>query len=90
MAYNIITNNVTANPVEYLLKYSGKWSIIFLMLSLSITPLRRLLKFNVLAKFRRMIGLFAFFYLSCHFLVWLGVDQSFDLSDISNEIKKRP
>lgn len=90
LVYEIIKNDLSANPIEYILKFSGKWSINFLMFSLAITPLRRIFKLNWLIKFRRMIGLFAFFYVFSHFLIWLGLDQGFELSDVVNEIKKRP
>lgn len=90
LVYEIIKNDLSANPIEYILKFSGKWSINFLMFSLAITPLRRIFKLNWLIKFRRMIGLFAFFYVLSHFLIWLGLDQGFELSDVVNEIKKRP
>lgn len=79
-----------ANPVETLSHRTGDWSLRFLLLALAVTPLRRLTGWNVLLRFRRMLGLFAFFYVCLHFTVYLIFDQSFDLASILEDVVKRP
>lgn len=78
------------NPVETLSHRTGDWSLRFLLLTLAVTPLRRLTGWNGAQRFRRMLGLFAFFYATLHFLVYLVFDQFFDLSAILADIGKRP
>jgi sulfoxide reductase heme-binding subunit YedZ len=78
------------NPVENITHTTGNWTIHFLLLTLAITPLRRLLHFPALIRFRRMLGLFAFFYGCLHLTTYLWLDQSFDLAGIWKDIYKRP
>jgi sulfoxide reductase heme-binding subunit YedZ len=79
-----------ANPVETLSHRTGDWSLRFLLLTLAVTPLRRLSGWNWLQKYRRMLGLFAFFYVCLHFSVYLIFDQFFDLAGIAEDVVKRP
>ena len=79
-----------ANPVETLSHRTGDWSLRFLLLTLAVTPLRRLTGWNGLQRFRRLLGLFAFFYVSLHFGVYLVFDQFFDWRAIVADIAKRP
>jgi sulfoxide reductase heme-binding subunit YedZ len=79
-----------ANPVETLSHRTGDWSLRFLLLTLAVTPLRRLTGWNGLQRFRRMLGLFAFFHVCLHFGVYLIFDQFFDLSAIIADVAKRP
>ena len=79
-----------ANPVETLSHRTGDWSLRFLLLTLAVTPLRRLNGWNWLQRFRRMLGLFAFFYVCLHFGVYLVFDQFFDGRAIVADIAKRP
>jgi len=79
-----------ANPVENIEHTTGDWTIRFLLITLSITPLRKLLKAPGLIRYRRMLGLFAFFYGSLHFTAYLWVDQSLDWPAIWKDIYKRP
>jgi len=79
-----------ANPVETLTHRTGDWSLRFLLLTLAVTPARRLTGWNGIQRFRRMLGLFAFFYVCLHFSVYLVFDQFFDLSAIFADIAKRP
>jgi methionine sulfoxide reductase heme-binding subunit len=90
LAGRAFTGNLGANPVEFIQHSTGDWTLRFLVFTLSITPLRKLLKLPDLIRFRRMLGLFAFFYACLHFLTYLGADQSFDLSAISKDVVKRP
>ena len=83
-------NDLTLNPVEYVEHRTGDWILRFLCITLAITPLRKLLRLPQLIRFRRMMGLFAFFYLCLHFLTWLCVDRYFMWSQIVDDIGKRP
>ena len=78
------------NPIENLIRSLGRWALKFLLITLSITPLRRLSSVNALLSFRRMLGLFCFFYALLHWSVYLGLDQSFDWIAIAKDIVKRP
>ena len=79
-----------ANPVEELIHRLGKWGLKFLLITLAVTPLRKLTGWNWLLRFRRMFGLFAFFYVLLHFLVYAGLDQRFDLAAIVEDVIERP
>jgi len=83
-------NRLGANPVEFLQHATGDWILRFLVFTLAITPLRKLLNLPDLIRFRRMLGLFAFFYACLHFFTYLGPDQSFDLSAMWKDVAKRP
>jgi methionine sulfoxide reductase heme-binding subunit len=83
-------NRLGANPVEFLQHSTGDWILRFLIFTLAITPLRKLLNLPDLIRFRRMLGLFAFFYACLHFLTYLGPDQSFNLSAMWKDVAKRP
>jgi sulfoxide reductase heme-binding subunit YedZ len=79
-----------ANPVEYIIRDLGTWALRFLLITLCITPLRKLTNLNWLLRFRRMLGLYAFFYALVHFNLYLGLDQSYDWVEIAKDILKRP
>ena len=79
-----------ANPIEKISRTTGYWTLTFLLISLSVTPLRRLLGWSWLVRLRRTLGLFAFFYGSLHFLTYLVLDQFFDWDSIVKDIVKRP
>jgi sulfoxide reductase heme-binding subunit YedZ len=83
-------NQLGANPVETITHHTGDWSLRFLLLTLAITPLRRLTGWNRLQSFRRMLGLFTFFYVCLHFATYLIFDQFFDLRGIVEDVAKRP
>jgi sulfoxide reductase heme-binding subunit YedZ len=85
-----LTGRLGANPIEEIQDRFGNWALRFILLTLAITPLRRLSDWNWLSRFRRMIGLFAFFYALMHFLAWLILDQGLLLSAILEDIVKRP
>ena len=82
--------NLTANPIEYVTHFTGDWAIRFVVLTLAVTPLRKLLGLPALIRYRRMLGLFAFFYASLHFTTWFGIDKFFDLHEILGDFTKRP
>jgi len=83
------TGNLTANPIEYITHFTGDWAIRLVVTTLAVTPLRKLLHQPDLIRFRRMIGLFAFFYASLHFATWFGLDKFFDLHEILADFRKR-
>src|ERR1700739_4739095 len=83
-------NGLGANPVEFIQLTTGRWTLRFLVFTLCITPLRKLLNLPDLIRFRRMLGLFAFSYLCVHFLTYLLLDQSFDLGAMWKDVAKRP
>lgn len=87
---DMITNNMGANPVEKMTRFTGKWGLIFLLITLSITPLRKLFQLPVLLKVRRMLGLYSFFYLLLHFLIWFWLDHNFDTIEMLKDVAKRP
>ncbi len=89
VAYLVLTARAV-NPIELITRSTGTWTLVFLMVTLSITPLRKLTGWNVLIKFRRMLGLFAFFYVFLHFSTYIWLDQSFDFTHILKDIYKRP
>ena len=85
-----ITGALGANPVEEIQDRLGNWGLRFILIALAVTPLRRLTGWNWLVRFRRMLGLYAFFYTLLHFLVWLVLDQGVLWSAIVEDIGKRP
>ena len=90
LAYRFYTDNLTANPIEYITRFTGSWALIILITSLAVTPLRRITGWNALISFRRMLGLFAFFYAALHFATYMFLDLFFDFSAIAKDIIKRP
>jgi sulfoxide reductase heme-binding subunit YedZ len=85
-----ITGSLGANPVEEILDRFGNWALRFVLLTLAVTPLRKLTGWNWLQRFRRMLGLFTFFYALLHFLTWLILDQGMLMPAIVEDIAKRP
>lgn len=79
-----------ANPIEFVTHFTGNWTIRFLVFTLAITPLRQLMRVADLIRFRRMLGLYAFFYGTLHFLTYIWFDKFFDLAEISKDVYKRP
>jgi len=79
-----------ANPVERLTHETGEWTLRFLLITLSMTPLRQWTGQASLIRFRRLLGLYTFFYLSCHFMIWFIADHSLDVTAMIEDIIKRP
>ena len=90
LLYNGYVGDLGANPIETITRFTGSWALILLLASLSVTPLRRMTGWNELIKFRRMLGLFAFFYAALHFATYMVLDLYFDLSAIAKDVLKRP
>jgi sulfoxide reductase heme-binding subunit YedZ len=90
LLWRALHGQLTANPIEFITHTTGWWALTFLMITLSVTPLRRLLNLPWLLRLRRMLGLYAFFYACLHFLTWLVLDQFFDWNAIVKDVIKRP
>ncbi len=83
-------DGLTANPLEFITRSTGTWALVFLCLSLSMTPLRRLTGQAQWIKFRRMLGLYSFFYAALHFSIWFWLDHNLDPADMWKDVLKRP
>jgi sulfoxide reductase heme-binding subunit YedZ len=90
LVYGAFTGNLTANPIDYITDTTGTSALTFLILSLSVTPLRRVTGWNELIRLRRMLGLFAFFYACLHLLTWSVLDWFFDFASMAEDIVERP
>jgi len=88
ISINIFQDTLGANPIEFIERHFGKWTLIFLCLTLSMTPLRRITNISQWILYRRMLGLFVFFYASIHLLCYIALDYHFDWVDIKNDIIK--
>ena len=90
LAGGLFTGGLGANPVEALTHSTGEWALRFLLLTLAVTPLRRLTGYGSLIRLRRMLGLFAFFYAVLHLSTYVALDQFFDAAAIVKDVVKRP
>ena len=86
----VAQDQLGANPQEALIRATGDWALRFLVIVLTVTPLRELSGLSALARYRRMLGLFMYFYALLHFLSYSGFDMGFDVADIFKDIAKRP
>jgi methionine sulfoxide reductase heme-binding subunit len=82
--------DLTADPIAFITHTTGDWTLRFLVITLAITPLRKILHIPQLIRFRRMMGLFAFFYVCLHFTTWIGLDHGFAWSELWKDVLKRP
>jgi sulfoxide reductase heme-binding subunit YedZ len=90
LLYLAFTDALGANPIEAIARYTGDWAMRFLLLTLTITPLRRWSKWNLLIRIRRMLGLFCYFYAVLHFASYVVLDQFFDWAAIWEDLLERP
>ena len=90
LIYLAFTDGLGANPIEFITRSTGTWVLVLLCITLAMTPLRLLTGSSLPIKCRRMLGLFCFFYASIHFVIWLWLDQSFDLVAMWKDVVKRP
>jgi len=90
LAWRGFHHGLGANPIEYITRSLGWWTLTFLLITLTVTPLRRVTNLNWLLRLRRMLGLYAFFYVCLHFTTYIWLDQFFDLTSIGKDIVKRP
>ena len=86
----MVTGDLGVNPAETIQLETGRWALKFLLLSLAVTPVRRLTGWNPIIQFRRMLGLFAFFYGSCHFAAYWSFDLNFAFAAMAGDVWKRP
>lgn len=89
LGWRALHGDLTANPIEFITHSTGDWTILFLIFTLCITPFRKLFRLPELIRFRRMLGLFAFFYVCLHFSTWLVLDKFFDWKEMWADIIKR-
>lgn len=89
LVFRALHNALGANPVEFVQRATGDWTLRFLLFTLAITPLRKLFNLPELIRYRRMLGLFAFFHACLHFLTYIGPDQAFRLSGMWQDVAKR-
>jgi len=90
LVYNAVSGGLGANPIEAITFFTGDWTLYFLLITLGVTPLRRLTGWTGVMRYRRMLGLFAFFYACLHFLTYLVLDQFFDWHTMAGDVMKRP
>jgi sulfoxide reductase heme-binding subunit YedZ len=90
LAYGAFTDNLGANPAEYLIRSTGDWTLRLLCLTLAVTPLRVITGTPPLARLRRMLGLFVYFYVLLHLVSYSWFDMGFDVAEIAKDIAKRP
>ena len=89
ISYQIIFNLLGPEPVDRIINHFGEWTLIFILLTLSMTPLKKITKSVEWIKFRRMLGLFTFFYASIHMLSYVGLDYRFDFEPLINDVLKK-
>ena len=89
LAWRALHSQLTANPIEYITHQTGDWTLIFIVITLAVTPARKLLRLPELIRYRRMLGLFAFFYGFLHFGTWIGLDKFFAWSEMLADVRKR-
>lgn len=90
LVYGFYTNDLTANPGDYITDQTGTWTLAFLTITLAVTPLRRLTGWNEAVRLRRMLGLFAFFYATLHMLTWVVFVHYFEVSFMIEDVVMRP
>ena len=89
LGWRALHGELTANPIEFITHATGDWTLRFLIFTLCVTPFRKILHLPELIRFRRMLGLFAFFYACLHFTTYIWLDKFFDLSEMWKDIAKR-
>ncbi|RZI67562.1 MAG: sulfoxide reductase heme-binding subunit YedZ [Variovorax sp.] len=90
LVFGAFTEGLGANPAEHLIRSTGDWTLRFLCIVLAVTPLRVSFKLTALARYRRMLGLFAYFYVAVHLLSYAWFDMGFEVAEIAKDIAKRP
>ena len=87
--YKIIFDKLGPEPVKEITHFTGEWTLLFIIFTLSMSPLKKITKLNIWISFRRMLGLFLFFYATLHMLTYIGLDYRFDWSPILNDVVKK-
>ena len=86
IVYKTFTNNLGPEPIKEITHHTGEWALLFIVFTLAMSPLKKITNLNIWVSFRRMFGLFAFFYASLHLMTYVGLDYRFDLENISKDI----
>jgi len=86
IVYKTFTNNLGPEPIKEITHHTGEWALLFIVFTLAMSPLKKITNLNIWISFRRMFGLFAFFYASLHLMTYVGLDYRFDLENISKDI----
>ena len=86
IAYKIFLNKLGPEPIKEITHHTGEWTLLFLIFTLAMSPLKQITNMNIWISVRRMLGLFAFFYASLHMLTYIGLDYRFDMNEISKDI----
>jgi methionine sulfoxide reductase heme-binding subunit len=89
LGWRAYEGRLTANPIEFITHFTGDWTLRLVIIGLFVTPLRKILNWPNLIRYRRMIGLFAFFYVCLHFTTWIWLDKFFDLDEMWKDVAKR-
>jgi len=89
IVYQILTNQLGPEPIKDITHHTGKWTLYFIVITLAMTPLKKITKLNIWINYRRMFGLFIFFYASVHLMTYVGLDYRFDLASIGDDIIKK-
>jgi len=87
--YQILANQLGPEPIKDITHHTGKWTLYFIVITLAMTPLKKITKLNIWINYRRMFGLFIFFYASVHLMTYVGLDYRFDLASIGDDIIKK-
>jgi len=87
--YQILTNQLGPEPIKDITHHTGKWTLYFIVITLAMTPLKKITKLNIWVNYKRMFGLFIFFYASVHLMTYVGLDYRFDLTSIGDDIIKK-
>jgi len=87
--YQILTNQLGPEPIKDITHHTGKWTLYFIVITLAMTPLKKITKLNIWINYRRMFGLFIFFYASVHLMTYVGLDYRFDLASIGDNVIKK-
>lgn len=90
LVWSALTGGLSANPIDDITDTTGRWTLRFLLITLSVRPFRQITGWSHLMRFRRTVGLFAFFYASLHFMTYIWLDQFFDFTSILKDIPQRP
>lgn len=90
MLFDVYRGRAGANPLEFVTRTTGMLALVFMILTLAVTPFRRTFALNIVVRFRRMLGLFAFFYGSLHLLTYVAFDRYFDLTSVPRDVAGRP
>lgn len=90
LLWRVVIGDLGANPIETINRFTGDWTLRFLLITLAVTPMRQIFGWTMPMRFRRMLGLFAFFYVCMHFLSYVWLDQFFRIEEIVKDIVKRP